>query len=97
MFNFYAVDVQINLEQVRQHAQQVQEIDGQIRKAVQIVQDGAWEGEAELKFLEDSARLRTETETLYNELEQFAGALTQAASTTQEAIGQIHTIVASLP
>jgi WXG100 family type VII secretion target len=97
MFNFYAPDVQTNLEQVRQQAQQVQEIDGQIRKAVQVIQDGAWEGEAELKFLEDSARLRTEIETLYNDLEQFAAALTQAASTTQEAIGQIHGIVASLP
>jgi WXG100 family type VII secretion target len=97
MFNYFAVDVQVNLEQVRQQTQHVQEIDEQIRKAVQIVQDGTWEGEAELKFLDDAARLRAEIDTLHTELESFAAKLAQAASTTQEAIGQIHTIVASLP
>jgi len=97
MFNFFAPDVQMNLEKVRQQIPQIQEIDGQIRKAVQVVQEGAWEGDAELKFLEDATRLRAEIEALNNELENFAAALTQAASTTQEAIGQIHGIVASLP
>jgi WXG100 family type VII secretion target len=97
MFNFFAPDVQVNLEQVRQQMQQVQEIDEQLRKAVQMIHDGAWEGEAALKFLEDATRLRAEIETLHNALEHFAAALTQAASTTQEAIGQVHSIVASLP
>jgi uncharacterized protein YukE len=97
MFNFFAPDVQMNLEQVRQQAQQVQEIDGQIRKAVLVIQNGAWEGEAEIKFLEDAAQLRAEIDALHMELESFATALTQASSTTQEAMVQIHGIIASLP
>ena len=97
MFNYFADDVRNDVQQVKQQALKVQEIDGRINLAVDVVRNGGLIGEAEVKFLDDAARLHSEIDALRVALEEFSTSLTQAAGVSDEAIAQIHAVVANLP
>jgi uncharacterized protein YukE len=97
MFNYDLPLVQESLRVVSQQAQRAQEIDAQIRAAIQVITQGNWLGESEVGFTEDAARLEASIQALHQNLANYLAHLSQASSFVQEAMSAIGGVIANLP
>lgn len=97
MFNYHLPEVQSGLQTVRDQAARAEEIDGQLKQAVQVIQQGAWLGESAQSFETDAARLEASIDELEQELARFIANLTQASGYADDASTAIRNLVASLP